>query len=333
MSEFESATRRALIGAATGAILAPAAAFALARPADVGFAQIRVPYGDEPALDVGVWYPTRTPDRGCRLALVVLSHGGGGSFESHADTAAALGRAGFVAAAPSHRGDTHDDQSQVLKLWRRPDQFHRVIDYMLGASPWRGQLDDGEVGAFGFSNGGFTVLVAAGGRPDLGRIAPYCDANPSHDLCQVLSKAGVPLTDLPQPPPDAWIADPRIKAIVVAAPAFGFAFDQAGVAPVRIPVQLWGGAEDRHQPPPGYEDAVLHALPRRPEFHRVPNAGHYDFLPPCDARLAAANPAICTSLPGFDRAAFHTRFNAAVVRFFEKTLRSGRCAGAASQSD
>ena len=62
------------------------------------------------------------------------------------------------------------------------------------------------------------------------------------------------------------------------------------------------------------------ALPEQPEFHRVQNAGHYDFLPPCDAHLAAANPTICTSLPGFDRAAFHTKFNAEVVQFFGKAL-------------
>jgi predicted dienelactone hydrolase len=325
MSMLDDTTRRVLIGAAAGAILAPAAALALDPPADVHFAQIKVPYGDEPALDVGVWYPGGAPSERCRT-LVVLSHGGGGSLESHADTAIALAKAGFVAAAPSHRGDTYDDQSQVLKLWRRPDQLHRVVDYMLGASSWRGELDPGAVGAFGFSNGGFTVLVAAGGRPDLGRIAPYCDANPSHDLCQLLRQAGVSTKDLPRPPPDAWVADPRIKAIVVAAPAFGFAFDRAGLAPVRVPVQLWGGAEDRHQPPPGYEDAVRHALPRPPEFHRVPNAGHYDFLPPCDARLAALKPAICASLPGFDRAAFHAQFNAAIVAFFGRTLRSTRCA-------
>jgi predicted dienelactone hydrolase len=32
--------------------------------------------------------------------------------------------------------------------------------------------------------------------------------------------------------------------------------------------------------------------------------------------MAAAVPAICASAPGFDRAAFHARFNAAVVAFF-----------------
>jgi predicted dienelactone hydrolase len=52
----------------------------------------------------------------------------------------------------------------------------------------------------------------------------------------------------------------------------------------------------------------------------VANAGHYDFLPPCDARLSRLRPEICDSLAGFDRAAFHEQFNAAVVRFFEAML-------------
>jgi hypothetical protein len=30
----------------------------------------------------------------------------------------------------------------------------------------------------------------------------------------------------------------------------------------------------------------------------VANAGHYDFLPPCDARLARTRPEICDSAPG-----------------------------------
>jgi predicted dienelactone hydrolase len=32
-------------------------------------------------------------------------------------------------------------------------------------------------------------------------------------------------------------------------------------------------------------------------------------------------PPICTSLPGFDRAAFHEQFNADVVRAFQSMLR------------
>jgi predicted dienelactone hydrolase len=114
------------------------------------------------------------------------------------------------------------------------------------------------------------------------------------------------------------LRDPRIKALVVAAPALGFTFDHAGLSGVTIPVQLWRADDDRILPAPFYADAVRAALPRVPEFHPVPNAGYFDFLAPCTD--PAARPELCESVPGFDRAAFHTAFNAQVVRFLAAAL-------------
>ncbi|TDN61837.1 dienelactone hydrolase [Paraburkholderia sp. BL10I2N1] len=307
--------------------------------ADVGFEEVKIANGAEPPLTAGVWYPTNAPATshslgnftqtvapdapiaGHGLPLVVMSHGGGGSYDGHYDTALALAHAGFVAAAVSHAGDTFDDQSQVLQLWRRPAQLHRLVDYMLAEWPWRERLDAARVGAFGFSNGGFTVLVAAGGVPDLSEIAPYCEAHADHDLCVALQHAGVDPHFGADIPAGAWVSDRRINAAVSAAPAFGFAFGRAGLSSVRIPIQLWRAANDRHQPHPYYEEAVRANLPRTPEYHVVANAGHYDFLPPCDARLSRNAPDVCNSLPDFDRAEFHEQFNAAVVHFFQATLR------------
>jgi len=297
--------------------------------ADVGFEEVRIANGAEPPLIVGIWYPTDTPASGDPaetiagngLSLIVMSHGGGGSYDSHYDTALALAHAGFVAAAVSHAGDTFDDQTHVLEIWRRPVQLRRLIDYML--AQWRGRehLDPARIGAFGFSNGGFTVLVAAGGVPNLSAIAPYCRAHPDHDLCQALQHAGVDPDVGANVPADAWVPDARIKAAVIAAPAFGFTFGPAGLKDVRIPIQLWRAADDHHQPNPFYDEAVRANLPQAPEYHVIANAGHYDFLPPCSARLMRKAPAICTSAPGFDRSAFHERFNADIVRFFDAKLR------------
>jgi predicted dienelactone hydrolase len=306
--------------------------------ADVGFEEVKIPNGAEPPLIAGIWYPTSSPAAphalgnvtqtvapdaplvGDHLPLVVMSHGGAGSYGSHDDTALALAHAGFVAAAVSHAGDTFDDQSHVLQLWRRPEQLHRLVDYLLDTWRGHGQLDPARVGAFGFSNGGFTVLVAAGGLPDLSTIAPFCGAHPDQDLCAALQHAGVDLHIGADVPASAWVHDPRIRAVVIAAPSFGFAFGRTGLSTVRAPVQLWSAADDRHQPHPYYDEAVRDHLPRAPEYHAVANAGHYDFLPPCDERLARLRPEICNSLPGFDRAAFHEQFNANVVQFFQATL-------------
>lgn len=182
------------------------------------------------------------------------------------------------------------------------------------------KLDAARVGAFGFSNGGFTVLVAAGGNPDLLKIGPFCEAHPDHDLCEALQHAGVDLHSAANVPASIWVHDPRISAIVIAAPSFGFTFSSASLSGVRAPVQLWSAADDRHQPHPYYDEPLRADLPHAPDYRVVANAGHYDFLPPCDARLSRMRPEICTSQPGFDRQAFHDQFNADVVKAFQTML-------------
>ncbi|WP_421914889.1 alpha/beta hydrolase family protein [Mesorhizobium sp.] len=336
-SEAPAATADAPVAATSAGSVAEDAA----HPSPVGFEVVRVPNGSEPPLAAGIWYPTTAephdvpldkftqrvapsgPVKGHALPLIVISHGGGGSYAGHYDTAIALARAGFVVAAVSHAGDTYDDQSKVLMPWRRPVQLSRLIDFML--KDWRehAEINPRRIGAFGFSNGGFTVLVEAGGIPKLDRIDPYCAANPQHDLCTALASAGIhSVAEAVQPPPEAWKPDPRIRAIAVAAPAFGFTFDRAGLASVQIPVLIWRAANDQHQPNPWYEEQVRSALPRSPEYHVEPLAGHYAFLPPCSTRLRAAAPTVCTDAPGFDRAAFHERLNAALASFFETSLQS-----------
>jgi predicted dienelactone hydrolase len=289
----------------------------------VGFEEVRIPNGAEPALTAGLWYPVAAGSNEIvagRHALVLMSHGGGGAYDAHSDTAIALARAGIVAAAVSHAGDTFDDQSKVLQLWRRPAQLRRLADFLLNDWPRHRSIDAARVGAFGFSNGGFTVLVAAGGVPRLTQIGPYCEAHPDHDLCGALTHAGVGAPHRSEIPPGAWIADRRIKAAVVAAPAFGFTFDRLGLSGVSAAMQLWRAELDRHQPAPFYDDAVREALPTPPEYQVVERAGHCDFLPPCGARMLRAVPAVCSSAANFDRRAFHEQFNREMVRFFRGAL-------------
>ena len=58
------------------------------------------------------------PISGDKLPLVVVSHGRGGSFVGHHDTAETLADAGFVVAAINHPGDTTFDR--FVPATRRP---------------------------------------------------------------------------------------------------------------------------------------------------------------------------------------------------------------------
>ncbi|CAN7580575.1 prolyl oligopeptidase family serine peptidase [Phenylobacterium sp. LjRoot225] len=300
--------------------------------AGVGFARLTIPDPDDGPIEAGVWYPTDAAPRqlpfleapaavggpvaGQGLPLVVISHGTGGAFTSHQDTAAALAAAGFVAVALTHAGDNWRDRSRAVEIWRRPRQLKLTVDYILSTWPDHDRIDPDRVGAFGFSAGGFTVLAAAGGEPDLVAVGPHCQAHPDFFDCRLVARGG----GRALPAGFIWAHDPRIKAVVAAAPALGYAFGRKGLAQVRQPVQLWRAADDQVLPHPYYAEAVRLALPAPPEFHLVAGAGHYDFLAPCSAELAKHYPQICTSAPGFDRAGFHAAFNRDLVDFFRRTL-------------
>jgi len=301
---------------------------------NAGFEVIRVPDPQGVPIEVGVWYPTDAPTTapargmgnipvaqgaplaGQKLPLVVMSHGNGGWFGGHYDTAITLAKAGFVVAALTHTGDNYKDQSLALDLANRPRQLHVLIDHML--ADWSGheRLDASRVGAFGFSSGGFTVLAAAGGEPDLRRIETQCAAHPGHYECQMAKRSPV----RPDAPTAPWPRDPRIRAVVSAAPALGYTFKAESLQALKAPVQLWRAADDEILPDPFHASAVKAALPASVDYRVVPKARHFDFLTPCDDYARKNLAMLCNSDPDFDRAAFHHTFNTAVAAFFTASL-------------
>lgn len=302
---------------------------------NVGFRTIEVPDPQGATIEVGVWYPTAAPAlapirglgdakvaagaplQGQRLPLVVMSHGNGGWFGGHHDTAFTLAKAGFVVAALTHTGDNYKDQSRATDMANRPRQLHVLIDYMLKDWPEHSQLDADRVGAFGFSSGGFTVLAAAGGEPDLASTFPgHCLRHPANYDCKLTAKQPLPASVMHA----TWTHDPRIKAVVSAAPALGFSFTPNGLKGITAPLQLWKAADDEILPDPDYAEAVHKALRRPHDYRVVAKARHFDFLTPCDAYARKNLPALCNSDPAFDRAAFHQDFNAAVTAFFTTHL-------------
>jgi predicted dienelactone hydrolase len=325
-----SPPRFLLLAATAATVLAslPAAA------GPVGFSLVHIPDGTDPPIEAGIWYPTSatpqpthietfvqdvapdSPAAAGALPLVVMSHGHGGSYGSHADTSLALAQAGIVAASLTHGGDNYRDESRDTDLHHRVHQLHVLASWMLHG--WhRGTIDPARVGAFGFSAGGFTVLALAGGNPNLSLVRPFCQAHPAEFTCRLVGAHKMEATDAASLP---FEHDPGLRAIVVAAPAVGFTFAGGGLSAVTMPVQLWQAKDDQILPSPDYVEPVAAALPTPPQWHVVPHAGHFDFLAPCWAMLARIAPPICVSKPGFDRAAFHADLDAEVVRFFRAKL-------------
>ena len=315
----------------------------------VGFRSLEIASADGPDLVAGLWYPSDAPvptepntEYGLAVALggapapgngrlVVISHGQGGWYGGHADTAIALADAGFTVAAPSHAGDTWSDRSAPVERWilSRPVDVSRAVDRVLDDPSVGAALDPDRVGVYGFSAGGYTALALVGAVPDLDAAAAHCRAAPHELVCRegmVDALLGAGLERLPKA---AFGADARVRAAAVAAPGFGFAFTRESLAGVDAAIRLWSGELDERVPTASNAAAVAERLPSRPTLHRVAGANHFAFLMvPCREAFRRADPEgyerVCTDVPGFDRHAFHDRMHAEMVRFFEHVLDLGR---------
>ncbi|GLH80847.1 dienelactone hydrolase [Bradyrhizobium sp. SSBR45G] len=297
-----------------------------------GLRSIDIPADAEgPAIHGMVWYPCAEkpaeipigafiltgamdcPLAGTHLPLVVASHGRGGSLFSSRDTAEVLADHGFVVAAINHPGDTARDLSRSGDLSvfvERPTDIRRLIDVMIGSSPFAAHIDRDRIGFFGFSRGGYTGLVLLGADPDwAGAASDYCQ--PIRRLfCQEILDKRTPSQPLTH--------DPRIKAAVLADPLAIF-FSPASLAPIKVPVQLWASSRGGDGVLPSHVAFVDANLPAGHDYRVVPNSGHFAFFL-CPPALVQAQSELCADAPGFDRAAFHTEFNAEVLAFFRARL-------------
>lgn len=307
-----------------------------------GFGTIDIPADREgPAMQGAVWTPCAAPAgeiklgrntiqgvRDCplppgnaRLPLVVISHGYGGSFLGHHDTAQALADAGFIVAAISHSQDNFQlrggPDDRIVALATRTTDIKRLIDHMLQKWPAHGRIAADRIGFYGFSRGGYTGLVLAGAHPDFERLPPLpsspCATQPEGKACEWVKQGFQELLATP------LTHDTRIKAAVIADP-LGMLFDARGLKNVKIPIELWASAYGGDGVTPESVAAVRGNLPVAPEWHVADKAEHFGFLAPCSQAQLDAKVEICRDAPGFDRTAFHAAFNAEVTAFFNRHL-------------
>lgn len=310
-----------------------------------GFRLLTVEDGEQPVVNAGLWYPTEAavpaePNTPFNLpvalnaamgeangGLIVISHGFGGWYAGHADTAAALADAGFLVVAPSHTGNTWSDMSSSTEQWAldRPRHVSRAIDAVLGSEPFGSAVDPRKIGVYGFSAGGYTALNLIGGVPDLEQASAFCERQPQEFVCANGMIAPLFSESMSQLPDSAWGADPRVRAAVIAAPGFGFAYSQASLADVTAPVQLWSGVLDESVPIDSNAGIIAANLPEEPETHWVEQANHFAFMVvACREAFRQNDPeeyeVVCSDAPGFDRRAFHETMHAEMIRFFTESF-------------
>lgn len=275
--------------------------------ASPGFRQIELSDQNPEVLNVAVWYPAssegRTEDIGDNPAfvgttvlpnapplignhpLLVISHGYNGNWRNLSWIAAAMAAEGYIVAAPDHPGTTTFDQNplEAKKLWRRPHDISRVIDFVIGSPTLFGATDKGRIAALGHSLGGWTVLSLAGARFSPSLFIQDCKNHPQRGDCLLTEKLGISET-LSVDKVSANNRDARIRAVVSLDLGLTPGFTPRSLNAINIPVLIFAAQMDKLAKLPAGQESEYLAAKMKPNFRQyevIQGATHFSFMQLC----------------------------------------------------
>lgn len=268
--------------------------------------------------------------------LIVMSHGTGGSAAQLSWLAEGLVNAGFVVAAVNHHGNTATEDTAwphgfVLPAERARD-LSVLIDRLLADPELASHIDFTRIGAAGFSLGGYSVLAIAGGHLTFGDRQLRCKRNADNPVCSLPPEARFSVADI-QALADSdpafragvererqMVGDVRIRAAYAIAPAFLSLMDKKDLSSVLIPFRFVLAEKDQQVLLSETLNAIDASVPNA-TTHRIPGAGHYAFLAPCNFRGRVFLSALCKDSNGVDRIELHGRIGVDAANFFTAQLR------------
>ncbi len=233
--------------------------------------------------------------------LVVVSHGTGGTHLSHRELARDLASRGFVACVPLHTKNNRFDDTLASSpdlLASRTRDVRAVVDG-IAASELGPAVDTSRYAVVGHSMGAATALALAGGVP----------------------------TSLPHQREDRRavrvdaVADPRVDAIALLAPATPWFRLRGALDAVRVPILMIASYHDEAAPYFYMCQVVLDGVPdvSKVDARYVERAHHYAFLSPWPEAMRGPQTPPSMDPPGFDRAAFHTELYGWIAAFLERS--------------
>jgi predicted dienelactone hydrolase len=259
-----------------------------------------------------------------KFPLVLLSHGSGGNMDNLSWLSSRLALRGAMVLAVNHPGSTSGDSSprRSIRLSERAADLRSALDHILADPAFASRIDQSRIASFGFSLGGATALNLVGARTDRGLYRDYCAKYGDEPAdCTFLAKGGVDLANLP----DAFegdMRDPRIGAAIGVDPGLTYAFTDASVAAMDIPVLLinLGGEERLKAADVSAAGSNLAGRLPNVEYVTAAPANHFTFLALCkpagrEILADEGDDPICDDPAGTDRAAIHEQIVEHIAKF------------------
>lgn len=267
----------------------------------VGFRQVDFPYEDV-LVQAALWYPSLTKPVSFRAGAfelsvakdapavpgkkpcVVLSHGSGTSPLSHRMLAARLASQGFVVAAPLHPQDNWRDQSGIgsFAQWgARPIVLSRLLDQLLNESFHDLNVDPDNVGMFGHSMGGYSVLALLSGSANVENIISHCQETEDDSIfCNHGGEQAKKSARLC--PPLSIHKDTRIKCAVVASPIV-VPIDRCVLQSVDVPLLVLRAANEDFLNNKYHSDVLAQNVSENYlTIRSIASATHFSFIEPSE---------------------------------------------------
>ena len=232
--------------------------------------------------------------------LVIISHGNGGSHLLYRTISTYLAKSGYVVVMIEHYGNNRDNnelERSIVNLQYRPRHVSLTIDKLLSENAFGQSFILDKIAIIGHSFGGYTALALAGGTP----------------WTQTGNKVEVQ-------------NDPRIKALVLMAPAAAYYTPEGSLDKVNIPILLLVAEHDQFIPKKWTAEVVINGVPDKSKLtvRIINNAGHFSFISPFPTTMKSPTFLPSTDPDGFDREEFHRQLPKEILNFLNDKLKENQ---------
>lgn len=231
--------------------------------------------------------------------LVLISHGTGSTPFAYRMLAQHLARNGFIVGMPEHPFNNKNDNSlegTIQNLANRPKHIRMAIDWFFENERYAEKIKRNDVSVIGHSLGGYTALAAAGGKP-----TSFPDESPDG-----------------QPQRIEVVPDPRIRSLVLLAPASVWFQSEDSLRMITIPILMLDAEKDPFTP--AFHAQIIRngvADRNKVQYRTVQNAGHFSFLSPFPDSMISPSFPPSQDPPGFDRIQFQKELFAEITSFLK----------------